>query len=236
MTLGAVLDSIFKFRNSSANYNASVLSYKLCDIAINEKEVKEELSFTVTFNAGTGATGGPLTYTYDSKTAVATANGTAAGTKPEATFSKTGHDFLGWSTTNGATTAAIGSAGLLSTAVGTPTNGGTYTLYAVWGPKTYTITYYYAGSGVTGVTVPSAGSATHGSNYTVSSTTPTFTVRAISSTVGSILFGWYRCCAGGTISNVTSNITLTAKWIARYTVYIMATVTRQRYCSGNRNG
>ena len=214
MTLGAVLDSIFKFRNSSANYNASVLSYKLCDIAINEKEVKEELSFTVTFNAGTGATGGPLTYTYDSKTAVATANGTAAGTKPEATFSKTGHDFLGWSTTNGATTAAIGSAGLLSTAVGTPTNGGTYTLYAVWGPKTYTITYS-AGSGVTGVTVPSAGSATHGSNYTVSSTTPTRT--------GYKFDGWINSAggtvaAGGTISNVTSNITLTSKWIARYTV------------------
>lgn len=209
MTIGDIINSVFHFRDltvmDTANYN---------NVKVRESEKQEELSFTVTFNAGTGATGGPLTYTYDSKTAVATANGTAAGTKPEATFSKTGHDFLGWSTTNGATTAAIGSAGLLSTAIGTPTNGGTYTLYAVWDPKTYTITYS-AGSGVTGVTVPSAGSATHGSNYTVSSTTPTRT--------GYKFDGWTSSAggsvaAGGTISNVTSNITLTAKWIARYTV------------------
>lgn len=209
MTIGDIINSVFHFRDltvmDTANYN---------NVKVRESEKQEELSFTVTFNAGTGATGGPLTYTYDSKTAVATANGTAAGTKPEATFSKTGHDFLGWSTTNGATTAAIGSAGLLSTAIGTPTNGGTYTLYAVWGPKTYTITYS-AGSGVTGVTVPSAGSATHGSNYTVSSTTPTRT--------GYKFDGWTSSAGGsvapgGTISNVTSNITLTAKWIARYTV------------------
>ena len=209
MSIGDMINTVFNFRDTTT-FDASLYT----GVKVRESEKQEELSFTVTFNAGTGATGGPLTYTYDSKTAVATANGTAAGTKPEATFSKTGYDFLGWSTTNGATAAAIGSAGLLSTAIGTPTNGGTYTLYAVWGPKTYTITYS-AGSGVTGVTVPSAGSATHGSNYTVSSTEPTRT--------GYKFDGWTSSAggsvaAGGTISNVTSNITLTAKWIARYTV------------------
>lgn len=209
MTVGDIINTVFDFR-SSTTFDSSLYN----NVFIRQSEKQEELSFTVTFNAGTGATGGPLTYTYDSKTAVATANGTAAGTKPEATFSKTGHDFLGWSTTNGATTAAIGSAGLLSTAIGAPTNGGAYTLYAVWGPKTYTITYS-AGSGITGVTVPSAGSATHGSNYTVSSTEPTRT--------GYKFDGWTSSAggsvaAGGTINNVTSNITLTAKWIARYTV------------------
>lgn len=209
MTVGDIINTVFNYRDTRTFDSTLYLAVK-----VRESEKQEELSFTVTFNAGTGATGGPLTYTYDSKTAVATANGTAAGTKPEASFSKTGHDFLGWSTTNGATTAAIGSAGLLSTAIGTPTNGGAYTLYAVWGPKTYTITYS-AGSGVTGVTVPSAGSATHGSNYTVSSTEPTRT--------GYKFDGWTSSAggsvaAGGTISNVTSNITLTAKWIARYTV------------------
>ena len=209
-TLGDILNTIYGFRGSTAAYDSTV--YEAVDIY--ETEIKEDLSFTVTFNngGGTGAQQGPFTYT--SKTAVATATGVAGGTLPEASFSRTGYDFLGWSTTNGATTAAIGSAGLLSTAVGTPTNGGTYTLYAVWGPKTYTITYS-AGSGVTGVTVPSAGSATHGSNYTVSSTTPTRT--------GYKFDGWTSSAggsvaAGGTISNVTSNITLTAKWIARYTV------------------
>ena len=209
MSIGDIINTVFNFRDTTTFDTSLYIGVK-----VRESEKQEELSFTVTFNAGTGATGGPLTYTYDSKTAVATANGTAAGTKPEASFSKTGHDFLGWSTTNGATTAAIGSAGLLSTAVGTPTNGGTYTLYAVWSPKTYTITYS-AGSGVTGVTVPSAGSATHGSNYTVSSTTPTRS--------GYKFDGWTSSAGGsvapgGTISNVTSNITLTAKWIARYTV------------------
>lgn len=211
MTYGDALNLLFGFRNTTADINSNLVPAPA--LLFRETEVKEEISFTVTFNNG-GGTGAAQTFTYTDSAALATANGTATGTKPEASFSRTGYDFKGWSTTNGATTAAIGSAGLLSTAVGTPTNGGTYTLYAVWGPKTYTITYS-AGSGVTGVTVPSAGSATHGSNYTVSSTTPTRT--------GYKFDGWTSSAggsvaAGGTISNVTSNITLTAKWIARYTV------------------
>lgn len=209
-TLGDILNTIYGFRGSTAAYDSTV--YEAVDIY--ETEIKEDLSFTVTFNngGGTGAQQGPFTYT--SKTAVATATGVAGGTLPEASFSRTGYDFLGWSTTNGATTAVIGSAGSIATAVGTPTNGGIYTLYAVWSPKTYTITYAPgATSGVSGL--PSAGSATHGSNYTVSSTTPTRS--------GYKFDGWTSSAggsvaAGGTISNVTSNITLTAKWIARYTV------------------
>lgn len=209
MTVGDIINTVFNYRDTRTFDSTLYLAVK-----VRESEKQEELSFTVTFNAGTGATGGPLTYTYDSKTAVATADGTAAGTKPEASFSKTGYDFLGWSTTNGATTAAIDSAGSIATAVGTPSNGGTYTLFAVWGPKTYTITY--APGATSGVSsLPSAGSATHGSNYTVSSTTPTRS--------GYKFDGWTSSAggsvaAGGTISNVTSNITLTAKWIARYTV------------------
>ena len=207
-TVADVLDQLYHFRGSKNPYQNIFNSFIL-----REAEVKENISFTVTFNNG-GGTGAAQTFTYTDSAALATANGTATGTKPEASFSRTGYDFKGWSTTNGATTAAIASAGSIATAVGTPTNGGTYTLYAVWGPKTYTITYS-AGSGVTGVTVPSAGSATHGSNYTVSSTTPTRT--------GYKFDGWTSSAggsvaAGGTISNVTSNITLTAKWIARYTV------------------
>lgn len=214
-TPGDLLDMIYGFRSnqSAALGGISDLKQQPNGFVIFEGELKESISFTVTFNNG-GGTGAAQTFTYTDSGAFATANGTATGTKPEASFSRTGYDFLGWSTTNGATTAAIGSAGSIATAVGTPTNGGTYTLYAVWGPKTYTITYS-AGSGVTGVTVPSAGSATHGSNYTVSSTTPTRT--------GYKFDGWTSSAggsvaAGGTISNVTSNITLTAKWIARYTV------------------
>lgn len=213
-TVGEFITLLGGFDTGTPSYNSKFAPAQgLTNFEIVCEEVKENISFTVTFNNG-GGTGAAQTFTYTDSGAFATANGTATGTKPEASFSRTGYDFLGWSTTNGATTATIGSAGLLSTAVGTPTNGGTYTLYAVWGPKTYTITYS-AGSGVTGVTVPSAGTATHGSNYTVSSTTPTRT--------GYKFDGWTSSAGGsvapgGTISNVTSNITLTAKWIARYTV------------------
>lgn len=211
-TVGDLLAEIYKHREAGTPSYLANSSY-FTTFSVRETEVKENISFTVTFNNG-GGTGAAQTFTYTDSSAVATANGTATGAKPEASFSRTGYDFKGWSTTNGATTAAIGSAGSIATAVGTPTNGGTYTLYAVWGPKTYTITYS-AGSGVTGVTVPSAGSATHGSNYTVSSTEPTRT--------GYKFDGWTSSAggsvaAGGTINNVTSNITLTAKWIARYTV------------------
>lgn len=214
MTLGDALNTIFKFRNSTSAYNPDRLKNTLVSVYIRETEIKENISFTVTFNNG-GGTGAAQTFTYTDSSAVATADGTATGTKPEASFSKTGYDFKGWATTNNASTAAIGSAGSIATAVGTPTNGGTYTLYAVWGAKTYTITYT-AGSGITGVTgIPAAGSATHGSNYTVSSATPTrsgFKFDGWTSSAGGSV------AAGGTISNVTSNITLTAKWIARYTV------------------
>lgn len=214
MNMGEILNLLWHYRVTSGNLGDTGMAQSPASFVLREYEVKEEISFNVTFNAGTGATGGPLTYTYDSASAVATADGTASGTKPEASFSRTGYNFLGWSTTNGATTAAIGSAGSIATAVGTPTNGGAYTLYAVWGPKTYTITYAPgATSGVSGL--PSAGSATHGSNYTVSSTTPTRS--------GYKFDGWTSSAggsvaAGGTISNVTSNITLTAKWLAQYTV------------------
>lgn len=214
-TFGDLLDSVYHFRGSTDSWSAMTalgLGTRSPDLAIRGLEIKENISFTVTFNNG-GGTGAAQTVTYTDSGAYATVDGSATGAEP-ATFTRTGYDFKGWSTTNGATTAAITSKGLLSTAIGTPTNGGTYTLYAVWGPKTYTITYS-AGSGVTGVTVPSAGTATHGSNYTVSSTTPTRT--------GYKFDGWTSSAGGsvapgGTISNVTSNITLTAKWIARYTV------------------
>lgn len=213
-TVGEFITLLGGFDTGSPSYNSKFAPAQgLTNFEIVCEEVKENISFTVTFNNG-GGTGAAQTFTYTDSGAFATANGTASGTKPEASFSRTGYDFLGWSTTNGATTAAIGSAGSIATAVGTPTNGGTYTLYAVWGPKTYTITYAPgATSGVSGL--PSAGSATHGSNFTVSSTTPTRS--------GYKFDGWTSSAggsvaAGGTISNVTSNITLTAKWLAQYTV------------------
>lgn len=223
-TLGDILNTIYGFRGSTAAYDSTV--YEAVDIY--ETEIKEDLSFTVTFNngGGTGAQQGPFTYT--SKTAVATATGVAGGTLPEASFSRTGYDFLGWSTTNGATTAAIGSAGLLSTAIGTPTNGTPYTLYAVWGIKQYTVKLTYNVNNGTG-SKPADASTTvnHGANY---SGTVAFTPLPTRS--GYKFLGWdtsasattpaYTSTGAKTVTrnNVTADATITlyAVWLQQFTV------------------
>lgn len=94
MTLGDALNTIFKFRNSTSAYNPDRLKNTLVSVYIRETEIKENISFTVTFNNG-GGTGAAQTFTYTDSSAVATADGTATGTKPEASFSKTGYDFKG---------------------------------------------------------------------------------------------------------------------------------------------
>lgn len=209
MSIGDIINSVFHFRDltvmDTAYYN---------NVKVRESEKKEEISFTVNFNAGTGATGGPLSYTYDSTSALATADGTAAGTKPEASFSKAGHTFLGWSTTNGATTATITSAGSIATAVGAITNGGNYTLYAVWEIQKMVVTFNqnYTGS-------PAA--TTKNVDYGGNTTAPAAPTRA-----GYTFDGWYQNTGGtgtkveanGAINNVTSSLTFYAKWVANPTI------------------
>lgn len=223
ITTSEYLNARYNIFTSTADFNVNLFT----SLSMVATEVKEAISFTVTFNNG-GGTGAAQTFTYTDSAALATANGTATGTKPEASFSRTGYDFLGWSTTNGATTAAIASAGSIATAVGTPTNGGTYTLYAVWGIKQYTVKLTYNVNNGTG-SKPADASTTvnHGANY---SGTVAFTPLPTRS--GYKFLGWdtsasattpaYTSTGAKTVTrnNVTADATITlyAVWLQQFTV------------------
>ena len=86
-------------------------------------------TYTVKFNAngGTG-TMSNQSFTYNTAKAL-TAN----------SFTRTGHTFLGWSTSSSATTATYTDKQSVKNL--TSTDGGTVTLYAVWKPNTYTVKF-----------------------------------------------------------------------------------------------
>lgn len=84
-------------------------------------------SYTINFNANGGSGSmSNFTMTYD-KAQSLTAN----------SFTRTGYDFLGWSTSNTATTATYAD----KASVKNLATSGTVTLYAVWKVKTCTITF-----------------------------------------------------------------------------------------------
>ena len=113
---------------------------------------------------------------------------------------RTGYDFLGWSTSSSATSATY-SAG------GTYTANSSATLYAVWKIKTYTISYNANG----GSGAPSSQTKTYNQNLTLSSTMPTrngynFKGWSTSSSATSAQYS-----AGGTYT-ANSSTTLYAVW------------------------
>lgn len=145
---------------------------------------------TISYNAN-GGSGAP-----SAQTAIVGEATTLSTTTP----TRTGHSFLGWSTSSTATSASY-SAG------GTITPSGDTTLYAVWKLKTYTVSYNANG----GSGAPSSQTKTHGVNLTLSSTEPTWAGRlfkgwATTSTATSIQYA-----AGGTYSN-DADVTLYAVW------------------------
>lgn len=205
-----LLDSYYHVRGSRANYNSAVFA----SIRLTAKKVEVKVSFDVTYNPNGATTGTAQKTTYDNL--AATAGALPAG------WAKTGHTFLGWAKSAGATTAdyAVGAALTNIGGSGTPADGGNYTLYAVWKANEYTITYN--GNKPSGATanpsgVPAAGKANHGTNYTVSSTKPTLTGYRFdgwaTSATGAVAYA-----PGATISNVTANTTLYAKWTQLFTV------------------
>ena len=101
------------------------------------EEIKEEVSYNVTYNTNGATSGSNKTVTYDNL--AATADALPAG------WAKTGHTFLGWAKSAGATTAdyAVGAALTNIDGSGTPANGGNYTLYAVWKINQYDVTINY---------------------------------------------------------------------------------------------
>ena len=126
---------------------------------------------------------------------------TLSTTKP----TKTGYDFVGWSTTSNGTSATYNAGGTYST-------DKAVTLYAVWKAKNYTVTFNANGGSVS----PNSKTVTYNSTY---GTLPTPT------RTGYTFNGWYTSSSGGTkISSsskvtITSNQTLYAHWtINSYTV------------------
>ena len=110
-----------------------------------------DYTYTVSYNAN-GGTGAPA-----SQTKQYNVNLTLSSTIP----TKSGYTFSGWSTSSSATSVNY-------TAGATYTNNASVTLYAVWTPNKYTVTYNANG----GSGAPSPQTKTHGVNLTLSSTKP----------------------------------------------------------------
>ena len=111
-------------------------------------------TYKVTYNAN-GGSGAPASQTKTHNVTL-----TLSSTKP----TRTGYTFLGWSTSSSATSATY-SAG------GSYTNNASVTLYAVWTPITYTVSYNANG----GSGAPSSQTKTYGVTLTLSSVKPTRT-------------------------------------------------------------
>lgn len=111
-------------------------------------------TYTISYNANNGS-GAPSAQT---KTYNVTLK--LSSTVP----TRTGYDFLGWSTSNTATSATYAAGGNYTT-------NATTTLYAVWRLKTYTISYNANG----GNGAPANQTKTYGTALTLSSTIPTKT-------------------------------------------------------------
>ena len=213
MTLAQFVNALTGFGTSTHDYDLNFINPgNHYELVCKTQEVK--VSFDVTYNPNGATTGTAQKITYDNL--AATAGALPAG------WAKTGHTFLGWAKSAGATTAdyAVGVPLTNINGSGTPADGGNYTLYAVWKPNEYTITYNGnkpSGAASNPSSVPAAGKANHGTNYTVSSTSPTLS--------GYRFDGWATSASGAvayapgaTISNVTANTTLYAKWTQLFTV------------------
>ena len=162
-------------------------------------------TYTVAYN-GNGNTGGSTassSHTYGVAKTL-TANG----------FTKTGHNFAGWSKSSSGAVAYSNSQSVSNL---TATNGATVTLYAKWNPWTHTVAYNANG----GSGAPSSQTKTYGTSLTLSSTKPTRT--------GYTFAGW-NTNSSGTGTNYSAGgsytadqnggtVTLYAKWTANsYTV------------------
>lgn len=157
-----------------------------------------DYSYTLAYNAN-GGSGAPSNQT-----------GSNTGTSPYYTFTvsstvptRTGYTFLGWSTSDSATSATYTGGGSI-----TVTSSGTTTLYAVWKVNTYTVSYNANG----GSGAPSAQTKTYNVSLTLSATVPTRS--------GYIFQGWATSSTGAVAyqpsGSYTANasVTLYAIWKA----------------------
>ncbi|MBR6061608.1 MAG: InlB B-repeat-containing protein, partial [Spirochaetales bacterium] len=162
-------------------------------------------SYTVAFNAngGTG-TMANLTMTYGTAKAL-TANA----------FTRTDYTFAGWNTkANGSGTSYTNKQSVSNL---TSVSGGAVTLYAVWTPKSFTITYKNIGGGAYTGNNSSSLPATH--------TYGTATVIPAGKSDSGTFLGWYTSSDGmsepvSTLGETayTANITLYAQWTGTVTL------------------
>lgn len=151
-------------------------------------------SYKITYNAngGSGAPGSQTKWK-DQTLKLST-------TKP----TKTGHSFLGWSTSSSATSATYAAGANY-------TSNAAATLYAVWKANTYTVTFNANG----GTGAPASQTKTYGKTLTLSSTKPTRTNYTFK--------GWGTSASATTVSyasggSYTTNaaVTLYAIWELSY--------------------
>ena len=159
---------------------------------------ENDYNYTLAYNAN-GGSGAPSNQT-----------GSNTGTSPYYTFTvsstvptRTGYTFLGWSTSDSATSASYVGGNSF-----TVTSSGTTTLYAVWKVDTYTVSYNANG----GSGAPSAQTKTYNVSLTLSATVPTRS--------GYIFQGWATSSTGAVAYQpswsytANASVTLYAIWKA----------------------
>lgn len=172
--------------------------WKISSATLNVTTNETDYNYTLAYNAN-GGSGAPSNQT-----------GSNTGTSPYYTFTvsstvptKAGHTFLGWSTSDSATSASYTGGSSI-----TVTSSGTTTLYAVWKVNTYTVSYNANG----GTGAPSAQTKTYNVSLTLSATVPTRS--------GYIFQGWATSSTGAVAyqpsGSYTANaaVTLYAIWKA----------------------
>lgn len=169
-----------------------------------------DYSYTLAYNAN-GGSGVPNQQT-GSNTATSPSYTFAI---PNTTPTRTGHTFLGWSTSSSATSASYYPGGSI-----TVTSSGTTTLYAVWKIITYTVGYNANG----GTDAPISQTKTYGESLTLSSQKPTLPGYSFSS---------WNTKADGTGTSYASGGTYTAN--AGVTLYAIWT-SNSRTMSYDANG
>ena len=161
-------------------------------------------TYTVSFNKNNGvlASGAvPSNQTWVESTTALTLSGNTGS------MVRTGYDFSGWATSPFAPQTVL-------TTYSTTSNTLTQTLYAVWTPVSYTVTYALNGGTST---LPTQ------ANKNINNT---FTIAAAATRDGYVFGGWSDgtsiYSAGSTYTVGAANITLTAQWVPTYTVhYVM---------------
>lgn len=148
--------------------------WKISSATLNVTTNETDYNYTLAYNAN-GGSGAPSNQT-----------GSNTGTSPYYTFTvsstvptRTGYTFLGWSTSDSATSASYVGGNSF-----TVTSSGTTTLYAVWKANTYTVSYNANG----GSGAPAAQTQNYPWHIQIPSTTPTRS--------GYIFQGWATSSTG----------------------------------------